>query len=46
LLIASSARFPEIDASVMRASESGLLALPTLVVLVYLVFAWMVRRLT
>jgi hypothetical protein len=46
LLIASSARFPEIDASVMRASESGLLALPALIVLVYVCFGWMVRRLT
>jgi len=36
LLIASAARFPETDASAMRAGESALLALPALIALVYL----------
>ena len=44
LLIASSTRFPEIDASVMRASESALLALPAVFVLVYLVATSRLRR--
>ena len=44
LLIASSARFPEIDASVMRASESALLALPALIALGYAFFERMVSR--
>lgn len=44
LLIASSARFPEIDASVMRASESALLALPAVFVLVSLVATSRLRR--
>lgn len=46
LLIASSARFPEIDAGVMRASESALLAAPIPIVLGYLFFGRMIRRLT
>jgi len=44
LLIASAGRFPEIDASVMRAGESGLLALPAVMVLVYLVATSPLRR--
>ncbi len=46
LLIASSARFPEIDAGVMRATESALLAAPIPIVLGYLFFGWMVRQVT
>lgn len=46
LLIASSSRFPEIDAEVMRATESALLAAPAAIALLYAGFTWMVRSLT
>lgn len=43
LLIASSARFPEVDAGVMHATESALLAAPIPIVLGYIFFGWMAR---